>query len=212
MAPALPETAHVHRHSKTPTTGPEALDLTDERVMEMIQGRDPEAIGILHDRYARLIKAVIMKILHNEAESDDLLQEVFIETWNRAGGYDPEKGKALSWIVTMARRRAIDRLRSREAYCRMEDRLLAETHRNPEDSFSHVEEDVEHAEMRVHLQRVMAELPPAQRQVIDLAYYGGLSQRDISAKTGVPLGTVKTRLELGMKKLTEALRGFEDLL
>jgi RNA polymerase sigma-70 factor (ECF subfamily) len=192
------------------TTAP--LDLTDEALMAMIQRREDAAIGMLHDRYARLLKALIMKVLHNEAESDDLLQEVYLEIWDRAAGYSPEKGKALSWIVTLARRRAIDRLRKREAYCRMEDRLLEETKRNPQDSVDHVEEDVEHAEMREHLQRVMGALPPAQRQAIEMAYYRGLSQRDIAAETGIPLGTIKTRLELGMKKLAEALRGFEDLL
>jgi RNA polymerase sigma-70 factor (ECF subfamily) len=188
------------------------LDLTDESVMEMIQSRNPEAIGLLHDRYARLLKALIMKVLHNEAESDDLLQEVYVEIWDRAAGYSQEKGKALSWIVTLARRRAIDRLRKREAYCRMEGRLLEETQRNPQQFVAHVEQDVEHAEMREHLQRVMTVLPPPQRQAIEMAYYGGMSQRDIAAATGIPLGTIKTRLELGMKKLTEALRGFEDLL
>ncbi len=131
-----------------------------------------------------------------------------MEIWARAGGYSPEKGKALSWIVTLARRRAIDRLRKREAYCRMEDRLAAETKNCPEDFVDHVEEDVEHAEMRAHLRRVMAQLPPAQRQAIEMAYFGGMSQRDIATATGIPLGTIKTRLELGMKKLTEALRGF----
>src|ERR1700749_5055055 len=89
---------------------PAPLDITDEHMMEMIQHRDPEAIGILHDRYARLLKALIMKVLHNDAESDDLLQEVYLEIWDRAAGYSQEKGKALSWIVTLARRRAIDRL------------------------------------------------------------------------------------------------------
>lgn len=188
------------------------LDLTDEQLMEMIQERDTEAIGFMYDRYARLLKALIMKVLHNEAESDDLLQEVFMEIWDRASGYSAEKGKALSWIVTLARRRAIDRLRKREAYCRMEDRLLIETQRTPQDTVAHVEEDVEHAEMREHLQRVMAYLPTAQREAIEMAYYRGMSQRDIATATGIPLGTIKTRLELGMKKLTEALRGFEDLL
>jgi RNA polymerase sigma-70 factor (ECF subfamily) len=197
--------------TSTPQT-PALLDITDEHMMEMIQHRDPEAIGILHDRYARLLKALIMKVLHNEAESDDLLQEVYLEIWDRCGGYSREKGRALSWIVTLARRRAIDRLRKREAYCRMEDRLAAQTKHEPQEFVDHVEEDVERAEMREHLRRVMENLPAAQRQAIEMAYFGGMSQRDIAAATGIPLGTIKTRLELGMKKLTEALRGFEDLL
>jgi RNA polymerase sigma-70 factor (ECF subfamily) len=195
-----------------PAPSPAQLDVTDEAVMAMIQRRDPESIGILHDRYARLLKALVMKVLHNDAESDDVVQEAFLEIWERAAGYSREKGKALSWIVTLVRRRAIDRLRKREAYCRMEDRLLVATQRDPQDFMTHVEEDVEHSEMREHLQKVLRQLPIAQREAIEMAYYRGLSQRDIATMTGIPLGTVKTRLELGLKKLAEALRGFEDLL
>ena len=188
------------------------LDLTDERLMQMIQQREPEALAFLHDRYSSMLKALIMKVLHNEAESEDMLQEIFVEIWDRAGSYSPEKGKALGWIITLSRRRAIDRLRKREAYCRAEERLAEETKRQPNDWHAHVEEDIAHAEMREHLKRVMAVLPEAQRHAIELAYYKGMSQREIAAHTGIPLGTIKTRLELGLKKITEALKGFEDLL
>src|SRR5438067_10147187 len=102
------------------------LDLPDEHLMAMIQQKEPEAISHLHDRYASTLKALIMRVLHNDAESDDMLQEIFVEIWDRAGSYDPLKGKALGWIVTLTRRRAIDRLRKREAYGRMEERLLEE--------------------------------------------------------------------------------------
>lgn len=191
---------------------PETLDITDEQLMAMIQGRQPEAISMLHDRYASTLKALIMRVLHNDAESEDMLQEIFLEIWDRAASYDPQKGKALGWVITLTRRRSIDRLRKREAYGRMEDRLLEETQRQPHDSFAHVEEDVAHAEMREHLNRVMATLPVAQREVIEAAFYKGMSQREIAAATGIPLGTIKTRIELAMKKITEALRGMEDLL
>ena len=191
---------------------PEVLDITDEQVMAMIQARQPEAISLLHDRYASTLKALIMRVLHNDAESEDMLQEIFLEIWDRAASYDPQKGKALGWVITLTRRRSIDRLRKREAYGRMEDRLLEETQRQPHDSFAHVEEDVAHAEMREHLNRVLATLPTAQREVIEFAFYKGMSQREIAAQTGIPLGTIKTRIELAMKKITEALRGLEDLL
>jgi RNA polymerase sigma-70 factor, ECF subfamily len=188
------------------------LDLTDEQLMEMIQKRQSEAIGFLHDRYSSMLKALIMKVLHNEAESEDMLQEIFMEIWDRAASYDPEKGKALGWIITLSRRRAIDRLRKREAYCRMEERLTEATKREPQEVHAHVEEDIAHAEMREHLSRVMTTLPPAQQQVIELAFYKGMSQREIAAHTGIPLGTIKTRIELGLKKISEALKGYEDLL
>jgi len=197
---------------QTEQIGVSPLDLTDEHLMHAIQQRDPEAIGHLHDRYASTLKALIMRVLHNDAESDDMLQEIFVEIWDRAGSYDPAKGKALGWIVTLTRRRAIDRLRKREAYGRMEERLLEETKRDPQDSIAHVEEDVAHSEMRQHLTRVLATLPVAQREVIELAFYKGMSQREIAASTGIPLGTIKTRIELAMKKIADALRGMEDLL
>ncbi len=190
----------------------EPLDITDERLMEMIQARDPEGISMLHDRYASLVKAMIMRVLHNDAESDDMLQEIFVEIWNRAASYDAGKGKPLGWMVTLSRRRAIDRLRKREAYGRMEERLQEQTKHTPTSVSGQLEEDVAHAEMREQLNRVLSSLPPAQRQAIELAYYKGMSQREIAAATGIPLGTIKTRLELGIKKLSEALAGFEDLL
>jgi RNA polymerase sigma-70 factor, ECF subfamily len=201
------------RHAKpAERLAPQPLDLTDERLMEMIQAKDPEALSHLHDRYASMIKALVMKVLHNDAESDDMLQEIFVEIWNRAASYSPEKGKPLGWIVTLSRRRAIDRLRKRESYCRMEERLLEETQREPQQVSAQLEEDVAHGEMREHLDRVLRNLPDAQRQVIELAFYKGMSQREIAASTGTPLGTVKTRIELALKKISIALEGFEDLL
>jgi RNA polymerase sigma-70 factor (ECF subfamily) len=118
----------------------------------------------------------------------------------------------LGWIITLSRRRAIDRLRKREAYCRMEERLTEATQREPQEGHTHVEDDIAHAEMREHLSRVLVTLPPAQQQVINFAFYKGMSQREIAAHTGIPLGTIKTRIELGLKKISEALKGFEDLL
>ena len=195
-------------------TNPEKspLDITDEELMKNIQAQDPQALGYLHDRYAGIIKGLVMKVVHNEAESEDMLQEIFVEVWNRSGSYCAEKGKPLGWLVTLARRRAIDRLRKREAYCRAGDRLAEETKHQQNNWVAHVEEDIAHGEMREHLTRVLGELPEAQRQAIELAYYKGMSQREIAAFTGIPLGTIKTRLELAMKKLTIALEGLEELI
>src|SRR5678815_4730779 len=82
--------------------GVSPLDLTDEHLMQQIQERDARALGFLHDRYASMLKALIMKVLHNEAESDDMLQEIFVEIWDRASSYSPDKGKALGWIITLS--------------------------------------------------------------------------------------------------------------
>ncbi|MDB6170745.1 MAG: polymerase sigma factor, sigma-70 family [Chthoniobacteraceae bacterium] len=189
-----------------------SLDITDEELMRRIQQQDPKSLGLLHDRYSGLMKGLIMKVLHNDAESDDLLQEIFIEVWNRANSYSPDKGKPLGWIITLSRRRAIDRLRKRDTYSRVEDRFAEETKNRPHDWFAHVEEDVAQSEMREFLQRALSSLPDAQRQAIELAYFKGMSQREIAAHTGIPLGTIKTRLELALRKLSDGLHGLEDLL
>jgi RNA polymerase sigma-70 factor (ECF subfamily) len=210
---ALLETP-TRKTAKATLNAPEkaAPDVTDEQLMRGIQEKDPAALGALHDRYAGLMKGLIMKVLHNEAESEDLLQEVFIELWNRSASYSQEKGKPLGWMITLTRRRAIDRLRKRDAYGRVEDRFAEAIKNDPHDWVAHVEQDVAQSEMRTFLKRALSTLPAAQRQAIEAAYYKGMSQREIAASTGIPLGTIKTRLELGLKKLAEGLHGLEDLL
>ena len=184
---------------------------TDEHLMEMIQAQIRNGLDLLHERYAPLLKGLSMKVLHNDADAEDLLQDVFLEIWDRAASYDPLKGRPLSWIATLTRRRAIDRLRKRETYFRIEDRFAEEAQARGE-GWTHVQEDLAQREMNEHLQRALATLPEAQRNAIMLAYHRQMSQREIAAHTGIPLGTIKTRLELGLKTMAASLRGFEDLL
>jgi RNA polymerase sigma-70 factor (ECF subfamily) len=189
----------------------EDLLFTDERLMKMIQTNVCDGLGLLRERYAALLTQVSAAVLHNDADVQDLLQEIFVEIWNCAARYDPAKGRPLGWIVTLTRRRAIDRLRKREVYNRAADRFAKQIN-GRSDSWTHVHEDIARDEMNVHLRRALAILPEAQRDAIQLAYHRQMSQREIAAHTGIPLGTVKTRLELGLKKMAEFLRGFEDLL
>ncbi len=135
-----------------------------------------------------------MKVVHNEAEAEDLLQEIFMEIWNRAAGFDPAKGKPLGWIVTLARRRAIDRLRKCQSQCRAVDRLREETEQHPHSWTTDPEEDFVMADIRETFEKLIKTLPPAQQQAIELAFYHGMSQREIAIHTGIPLGTIKTRL------------------
>lgn len=184
---------------------------TDEQLMAMIQARVRNGLALLHERYATLLKVISMKVLHNGADAEDLLQDVFLEIWDRAASYDPLKGRPLSWIATLTRRRSIDRLRKRETYSRFADRFALEAHGRG-DGWTHVHEDVAQTEIQQHVQRALATLPEAQRKAIQLAYHEQMSHREIAVHIGIPLGTIKTRLELGMKKLAAALRGSEDLL
>jgi RNA polymerase sigma-70 factor (ECF subfamily) len=186
---------------------------SDLELMNGIQAGDPEALSQLYDRYNGILKALILRVIHNEAEADDLLQEIFMEIWNQSKNFSSQKGKPLGWMVTLARRRAIDGLRKKQAYARAEERLQAETEQQP-DAWVHnsTEEEIELSDTRNLIRKVISGLPPAQQQAVELAFFRGMSQREIAAKTNTPLGTVKTRLELGLKKIYDGLKELKDEL
>jgi len=182
-------------------------NLTDEELMEGVQKEDPKALEDLYHRYSSTLRAVIVRVLHNEHSSDDLLQEVFLEIWRLANRYSQTKGKALGWMITLTRRRAIDRLRREQAYFRVEERFQKETEQQPE-AWTHtrVEEDIEASDIRRILATILDTLPPAQKAAVELAFYKGMSQREIASHTNIPLGTIKTRLELGVRKIATRLK------
>src|SRR6266705_684006 len=219
MRPATPRTKKHARAGKPKARylsvsaplepgAPSDLDL-----MQAIQAEDPDALAQLYDRYNGILKALILRVVHNEAEADDLLQEIFMEIWNQAKNFSAQKGKPLGWMVTLARRRAIDGLRKKQAYARAEERLQHEIEQQP-DAWVHnaTEEEIAFSDTRILIRKVINGLPPAQQQAIDLAFFRGMSQREIAAKTNTPLGTVKTRLELGLKKIYDGLKELKDEL
>jgi RNA polymerase sigma-70 factor, ECF subfamily len=180
---------------------------TDLELMLSIQEGDPDALSQLYDRYNGIIKALILRVVHNEAEAEDLLQEIFMEIWNQAKNFSALKGKPLGWMVTLARRRAIDGLRKKQAYARAGERLQNEIEQQP-DAWVHnaTEEEITFRDTRVLVRGVIDQLPPPQQEAINLAFFRGMSQREIAAETNTPLGTVKTRLELGLKKVYDGLK------
>ncbi|MEY2547007.1 MAG: polymerase sigma-70 factor, subfamily [Verrucomicrobiota bacterium] len=186
---------------------------TDLELMRGIQAADPDALSQLYDRYNGILKALILRVVHNEAEADDLLQEIFMEIWNQAKNFSAQRGKPLGWMVTLARRRAIDGLRKKQAYARAEERLQAETEQQPDAWVQNTTEDaIALGDTREHLRRVLEALPAPQQQAVELAFFHGMSQREIAANTNTPLGTVKTRLELGLKKIYDGLKELKDEL
>ena len=184
----------------------------DQQLMNGILRRLPEALERLHKRYRVLLKSIIMQVLHDETEADDVLQEVFLQVWDRAPSYSSRKGKLMSWLCTLARRRAIDRLRQHSAYRRATDRYeVSCNHPNKGTDESHtVEREAFRDELRSLLDQQLDTLPPNQREVIRMAFLEEKSQREISALTQTPLGTVKTRIELGIKKLSHAFGGLRE--
>ncbi len=177
-------------------------DPTDEELMVRIQAREDLAIETLYRRHMPLLRTVIGHILNNDCDVDDQLQELFLEVWRLADHYDEKKGKALGWLVTMARRRAIDKLRKKQTYFRAQERLREEPEPAPHLG---ADEEVAAADRANIFTRVIATLPSAQREALDLAFYRGLSHREIAAHTGIPLGTIKTRLELALRKVRTSI-------
>jgi len=211
-------TASFETGTDKPSLAPRAAVIepgepTDLELMQGIQNEDPDALSKLYDRYNGILKALILRVIHNESEADDLLQEIFMEIWNQAKNFSAHKGKPLGWMVTLARRRAIDGLRKKQAYARAEERLQSETEQQPDAWVANTtEQEITFGDTRVLVRKVIDCLPPAQREAIELAFFRGMSQREIAANTNTPLGTVKTRLELGLKKIYEGLKELQHEL
>jgi RNA polymerase sigma-70 factor (ECF subfamily) len=180
---------------------------TDEDLMQSIAERQPSAISSLYQRHSKTLKKVIYQVLQDEAEADDVLQESILQVWREATSYSAALGKPLGWLVTIARRRAIDRVRRRAAYSRAKDRFETYVETEPRSWLqSFTQEDNSASDIRHFLEREMNRLPDFQREALNLSFFGGLSHREIAAKTRTPLGTVKTRLELGLRKLSSSVR------
>jgi len=180
---------------------------SDEKLMERIARGEQAAITALYERHGKMLKNVIYQVIQDDAESDDVLQESILQIWREATSYSPALGKPLGWIITIARRRAIDRVRRRAAYSRAKDRFEVYVEQEPRSWLrSHSDSDTTASDIRKFLEGEISRLPDFQREALKLSFFGGLSHREIAAKTRTPLGTVKTRLELGLRKLGSSVR------
>jgi RNA polymerase sigma-70 factor (ECF subfamily) len=180
--------------------------VSDEVLMKDISHRRHDALRELYGRHSKRLRAAIDCVVHEEAEADDVLQEIFLQVWEEAGRYSPKAGKPLGWMVTIARRRAIDRLRRRQAYSRARDRYEERVMQDSQTPRRDAAETFILNDLRHFLNKSIRALPQLQREAVELAFFKGLSHREIAAATQAPLGTVKTRLELGLQKLTHALK------
>ena len=187
--------------------GADGSFLCDEMLMQEITQRRQQALKELYCRYARSLRALIGSVVHEESEADDVLQESFLQIWREAHHYSPKAGKPLGWVITIARRRAIDRVRRRDSYRRAKQRFEEEIKPQTQSiRISATDTEVAQSDLRRFLGRQMQTLPKVQREAVELAYFGGMSQREIAVTTNTPLGTVKTRLQLGLRKLTQCVR------
>lgn len=181
---------------------------SDEVLMEAITDRQPQALREFYSRHGSRLKSVIGNVVHEEGDADDVLQDILIQIWREAGHYSPKAGKLLGWVVTLTRRRAIDRLRRKQAYCRAKERYQNHVEQQPQATpqLRGSDMEIERTDLRRFLHKQLNDLPHYQCEAIKLAFFTGMSHREIAAVTGAPLGTVKTRLELGLQKLTQSLR------
>ena len=196
-------------HSLYPMEEMNAERLTDVALMEAVVRRDSDAMAAIYERYESMLRAVISSILHEGGETDDVLHEVFMQLWNRADRFLAEKGLQ-GFLVTMAKRRALDRLRRRLAYRRATDRLEIQMMAEFNDKMGRPQVRSTTFDLSELLFRMILLLPEPQQEVVELTFFKGLSQRDIAAQKSIALGTVKTRLQLARKKLLNQLMPIQN--
>jgi RNA polymerase sigma-70 factor, ECF subfamily len=176
----------------------------DRECLRRLSSGDSEAAARLYDRHARAIYSLVLRIVDDEADAEDVVQEVFAQAWRQAARYDPSRGAVGAWLLMMARTRAIDRLRARRAMPardRVEEERLNELAAEAPDPAAGLID----AERARRVRQALDGLPLLQRIAIELAYYEGLTQREIAERLEQPLGTVKGRIRIGLLKLRDAL-------
>jgi RNA polymerase sigma-70 factor (ECF subfamily) len=183
----------------------------DAALVSALATDEVTALEQLYDRYSALVFSIALRVLHDHTVAEDVTQEVFLRVWRQPASFDPERGRFISWLSSVARNRSLDELRKLTRRRGAEDQIEEAVLYLPDQSRGEdPQEQAILAEERVRIRAALAELPPAQREVIELAYFSGLTQVEIAERTGDPLGTIKTRVRLGMHRLREALTDFVD--
>ena len=175
----------------------------DVELLKAIAARDEAALAQLYDRYDRILFGLLMRILNNREEAEDVLQEVFLQVWRKAEDFDEDRGRPFTWLVTLARSRGIDRLRTLGA----RERVAEASARAVPEEVSDAAADAFKSEQRGIVSDALAKLPDEQKRPLMLAYFDGLTQSEIATHLGAPLGTVKTRMRTGLIRLRELLAG-----
>jgi RNA polymerase sigma factor (sigma-70 family) len=177
----------------------EAAETSDESLLARVAGGNEAALGELYDRFGRVAYGLALRVLRDDRLAEDAVQEAFLAVWRQAASYRPERAKAQTWVLTLVHRRAVDLVRREER--RRADALDPEF----EPAGSSAAEDAESRDRRTAVQRALAQLPEEQRRPIELAYYGGLTQSELAERLGEPLGTIKSRMFTGLKRLRELI-------
>lgn len=189
-----------------PITGHELLELDDAALARQVANGSAAALEVLYDRYARIVLSFATRMLGDRQSGEELLQEVFLRAWQQAHNYSAGRGSFATWLLSITHNMSIDEIRKRRRRpqrAESADPVLMLT--NVTDQSPSVEESAELSALRDTMSMAIQMLPIAQRRAIELAYYQGLTQREIAEELDEPLGTIKTRMRLGMRKLREFL-------
>jgi RNA polymerase sigma factor (sigma-70 family) len=178
--------------------------LRDGQLVELVAQKDAGALEALYERYGRPAYSLARRILTDDTLAQDVVQEVFLSLWRDARRFDAGRGTVATYLLSMTHHRAVDVVRREENLRRW--RTSDEGLELEPDPKARVEDEVEASERRTEVRAALAELPATQREALLLAYFGGYTQREVAALVGVPLGTVKTRMAAGMRKMKEALQ------
>lgn len=178
-------------------------DLTDVDLLAQVARRDEAALAALYQRYGGLIFALALRIVGDRTLAEEVMQDTFLRCWDRVETYHPRAGRVAPWLMGIARNRAIDTLRSRQHQARLREQGGALNDELPD---ANQRSMAELTELRQSVAAALAELPPAQRHVVELACYGGLTQTEIARELGAPLGTIKTRTRAALDRLRTLLR------
>jgi RNA polymerase sigma-70 factor (ECF subfamily) len=188
---------------------PDLAETRDRELVLRIGKGDQDAFRGLFGRYAPSAKALALRVVRQSNLAEEIVQEAFMALWKNPDGYDQQRGSVKSWLMGMVHHRAVDLVRREEAHRRRTERAIPEAMETEPDPAQQVVDEVGAPGERAAVRAALGELPLEQRRVIELMYFGGRSQSQIAAELDLPLGTVKSRTLLGMRRLRGALMGME---
>ena len=192
----------VSRSPHAPQSGSE-----DEELVRRIGAGDAGALDELYDRFRRPAFALARRILADDALAEDVLQDVFLTVWRDPGAYERGRGSFSSWLLAVVHHKAVDAVRREESQRRRQVRAEEDVALNPPGAGADVEQEAWNRVVAEQVRSALGALSGPQREALTLAYYGGYTQREVAALTGAPLGTVKTRMLAGMRRMKEELGG-----
>jgi RNA polymerase sigma-70 factor (ECF subfamily) len=183
----------------------DASEFDELELLQRVNAGDEEALVALHTRYVNLVYSVAYRVLNEPMAAEEITQDTFMRLWNKSYTYDPDKGRFITWLLTVTRRLAIDLLRQRQRRTPQAGMVFMDE--SPQFWEEVLTTDTGSSELRRTLKSVLGQLPAEQKELIEMTYFYGMTHSDIAETTGLPLGTVKTRIRLGMQKLRSAWMG-----